>query len=74
MCIRFRRLPWPGRRLFDDLAANADVPVPREGQGQGVLVDHDLDAVPGPFLTGLDVNDGGVAVVEYDEVGLAGQC
>ena len=41
--------------------------------GQGVLVDHDLDAVPGLFPAGLDVDDGGVTVVEHNEVGTAGQ-
>lgn len=58
-------------RWVDDLASDTNVPVLREGQGQDVLVDHDLDAAPGPFLTSLDVNDGGVSVVEYDEVGPA---
>ena len=40
------RTVWVGYR---DLAADPDVPVPFDGQGQGVLVDHDLHAVPGLF-------------------------
>lgn len=73
-------LPWSASsrdahrvRRVEDLAADPEVPVLRQCQGQGVLVDHDLDFVPGPFLTGPDVDDGGVAVVERDEVRAAGQ-
>ena len=62
-----------GVRGVDDLAADPDVPVLRKGQGQGVLVDHDLDAVPRLFPTGLHVDDGGVSVVEHHEVGTTGQ-
>lgn len=57
---------------IDDPAAYLDVTVPRECQGQGVLVDHDPDFVPGLFPAGLDVDDDGVTVVGHDEVGLAG--
>ena len=57
----------------DYLAADANVTVLREGQGQGVLVGHDLYSVPGLFPTGLHVDDGGVTVAEHDEVGTAGQ-
>ena len=57
----------------DDFAADPDVPVLRKGLRQGVLVDHDLHAVPGLLLTGLDVDDSGVFAVEHKEVGPAAQ-
>ena len=51
-----------------DLTTDPDVPVLWQSQGQGVLVDHDLDFVPGLLLAGLDVDDGGVVLVQHDEV------
>ncbi len=58
---------------IDDFTADSNVTVLRERQGQGVLVDDHLDAVPGLFPTGLHVDDGGVLDVEHYEVGTAGQ-
>ena len=43
-----------------DLPADPDVPILWQGQGQGVLVDHDLHTVPGLFPPCLDVDDGGL--------------
>ena len=55
----------------DDLAAGSDVSVLRKVRG--VPVGHELGSVPGPFVTGLDGDDGGVAFVEQDDVRAAGQ-
>ena len=53
----------------DDPSADANVAV----LGQGVPLEYDLHAVTGTFLTGLNVDYGGVAFVQHDEVGTAGQ-
>ncbi len=52
----------------DDLAGDARVAVLGRCLRQGVLVDHELVAVPGTFAAGLHVDDDDVVPVEYEQV------
>ena len=56
-----------GAVAVDDLAGELSVP------GQGVYVDHELVAVPGLLLAGLEVDDENVVSAQDQEVRLAGE-
>ena len=57
----------------NDLAGEPGALVSGQCLGQGPLVNHDLDRVPGLFLARFHVDDERVVGAFYDQFGLAGQ-
>ncbi len=62
-----------GAVAVDDLAGELSVPGLGHRPGQGVYVDHELVAVPGLLLAGLEVDDEKVVSAQDQEVRLAGE-